>query len=186
MDFVFRSGLSFAIAQAAKWRPLSESTVAVLTAALNDSPLSSVLQSLSLAGAAQGGMNPFHREGLNRSRMIRLACWTPRTAGRKVGRGQSMRQCALRCPAGTGDRPRIYRSRRTLWCGSARSQRSHSNSRGTARSHRSPLAGAVSAARRPDRYHACDAGQRERRRTAGGSRGVSISWRFLSHGLCMW
>lgn len=75
VDFVLRSGLSFAIASEAKWRPLSESTVAALTAALNDSPLHVILRRLSLAGAAQGGMNPFHREGLNRSRMIRLAWW---------------------------------------------------------------------------------------------------------------
>lgn len=75
VDFVLRSGLSFAIAQEAKCRPLSESTVAALTAALNASPLCAALKRLSLAGAARGGVNPFHREGLNRSRMIRLAWW---------------------------------------------------------------------------------------------------------------
>ena len=49
--------------------------------ALNHSSLNSALMSLSIGGAPTGGMNPFHREGLNRSRMVRLAWWGAPDAG---------------------------------------------------------------------------------------------------------
>jgi hypothetical protein len=75
VDFVLRSGLDFAVAREAKWRPLPERTVDAFTDALNQSPLNSVLRSLSLGNARSGGLNPFHREGLNRSRTVRLAWW---------------------------------------------------------------------------------------------------------------
>jgi Schlafen, AlbA_2 len=75
VDFVLRSGLDFAVAREAKWRPLAERTVTAFTDALNQSPLNSVLRSLSLGNARSGGLNPFHRQGLNRSRTVRLAWW---------------------------------------------------------------------------------------------------------------
>ena len=75
VDFVLRSGLNFTVAPEAKWRPLAEGTVTAFTDALNASPLHLLLRHLSLAGASTGGMNPFHRQGLNRSRMVRLAWW---------------------------------------------------------------------------------------------------------------
>jgi hypothetical protein len=75
VDFVLRSGLNFTVAPEAKWRPLPERTVTGFTDALNASPLSSVLGSLSIAGASSGGINPFHRQGHNRSRTVRLAWW---------------------------------------------------------------------------------------------------------------
>lgn len=75
VDFVLRSGLTFTVAPEATWRPLAEGTVAAFIAALNTSPLHLLLRRLSLAGASTGGMNPFHRQGLNRSRMVRLAWW---------------------------------------------------------------------------------------------------------------
>ncbi len=74
VDFILRSGLDFAVAREAKWRPLPERTVAAFTDALNRSPLTSVLASLSLGDWAGGG-DPFHRQGLNRSRTVRLEWW---------------------------------------------------------------------------------------------------------------
>jgi hypothetical protein len=75
VDFILRSGLNFTVAPEAKWRLLAEGTVTAFIAALNASPLHLVLRHLSLAGASIGGMNPFHRQGLNRSRMVRLSWW---------------------------------------------------------------------------------------------------------------
>ena len=75
VDFVMRSGLNFTVAPEARWRPLAERTVTAFIDALNHSPLNSALMSLSIGGAPTGGMNPFHRRGLNRSRMVRLAWW---------------------------------------------------------------------------------------------------------------
>jgi hypothetical protein len=75
VDFILRSGLNFTVARDAQWRPLAERTVTAFIDALNRSPLSSVLMSLSIGGAGTGGMDPFHRQGLNRSRLVRLAWW---------------------------------------------------------------------------------------------------------------
>lgn len=63
------------MAPEAKWRPLPERTVTAFTDALNASTLNSALRSLSIGGALNGGMNPFHRQGHNRSRTVRLAWW---------------------------------------------------------------------------------------------------------------
>ena len=75
VDFILRSGLNFTVAPEATWRPLPERTVTAFTGALNASPLNSALRSLSIGGALNGGMNPFHRQGHNRSRTVRLAWW---------------------------------------------------------------------------------------------------------------
>ena len=75
VDFVLRSGLNFTVATEAKGLRLGERTVTAFIDALNHSSLNSALMSLSIGGAPTGGMNPFHREGLNRSRMVRLAWW---------------------------------------------------------------------------------------------------------------
>jgi hypothetical protein len=86
VDFVMRSGLNVAITRDAKWRPLSERTVAAFAEGLNRSRLDSVLGSLALAGASTGGLDPFHREGFNRARTVRLA-WSATPAVDRTGRG---------------------------------------------------------------------------------------------------
>ena len=73
VDFVVRSGLNVTVTRDAQWRPLAERTVTAFTGTLNRSPLNAVLMRLAAGGAPAGGMNPFHRQGLNRSRLVRLA-----------------------------------------------------------------------------------------------------------------
>ena len=73
VDFVVRSGLNVTVTRDAQWRPLAERTVTAFTGTLNRSPLNAVLMRLAAGGAPAGGMNPFHRQGLNRSRFVRLA-----------------------------------------------------------------------------------------------------------------
>jgi hypothetical protein len=73
VDFVVRSGLNVTVTRDAQWRPLAEHTVTAFTDALNRSPLNAALMQLAVGGAPAGGMNPFHRQGLNRSRLVRLA-----------------------------------------------------------------------------------------------------------------
>ena len=75
VDFVLRSGLNFTVAPEAMWRPLAEGTVTAFTAALNASPLHLGAQAPQPRRSVDWGMNPFHRQGLNRSRMVRLAWW---------------------------------------------------------------------------------------------------------------
>jgi hypothetical protein len=75
VDFVIRSGFNLAVTREARWRPLAESTVTAFIDALNRSMLNSVLRSLSLGEAWSGGLDPFHRQGFNRSRTVRLEWW---------------------------------------------------------------------------------------------------------------
>jgi hypothetical protein len=75
VDFILRSGLNFTVAPEAEWRPLAEAVVDAFINVLNRSSLNSALRRFSLAGAPVGGMDPFHREGHNRSRMVRLVWW---------------------------------------------------------------------------------------------------------------
>jgi hypothetical protein len=72
MDFVARTGLNVPVSAEALWRPLSERSIDAFTDALNQSRLSSVLGRMSLGPAWSGGLNPFHREGHNRARDLRL------------------------------------------------------------------------------------------------------------------
>jgi Putative DNA-binding domain len=103
VDFVMRSGLNVAAAHEAKWRPMSERTVAAFTDGLNRSPLHSVLASLAMAGASTGGLNPFHRRGLNRARMVRLE-WSGMPDGWPSDRPRPVEACARAdVPGGYGD-----------------------------------------------------------------------------------
>jgi hypothetical protein len=70
-DFILRSGLSIPLDPKAVWRPLSEAAVDALAAALNESPLQSVLLNWVGTGGI-GGFNPFRRAGFNRARDARL------------------------------------------------------------------------------------------------------------------
>ena len=74
-DLVVRSGLDFPVSREAKWRPLSEMTVAAFTNALSRSPLTDAMVSLALDGAANGGTDGFRPRGLNRSRTVTLQWW---------------------------------------------------------------------------------------------------------------
>lgn len=72
VDFVIRTGLNFPVSAEALWRPLSERSIDAFADALNQSRLNSLLRRLSLGPAWNGGLNPFRREGFNRSRDVRL------------------------------------------------------------------------------------------------------------------
>ncbi len=100
VDFVVRSGLDVTVTRDAQWRPLAEHTVTAFTGALNRSPLNAMLMRLAVGGAPAGGMNPFHRHGLNRSRLVRLA-WSgfpdasaggQARAGRGIGAARGTRR----------------------------------------------------------------------------------------------
>jgi hypothetical protein len=71
VDFALRSGLWVPVGEATTWRPLSERAVDALAVALNSSALAARLLKWS-GDFGAGGMNPFHRLGLNRSRRVRL------------------------------------------------------------------------------------------------------------------
>jgi hypothetical protein len=102
VDFVLRSGLNVTVTRDAQWRPLSEHTVTAFTGALNRSPLNAVLMRLAVGGAPAGGMNPFHRQGLNRSRLIRLA-WSGSPDGWPEDRpGPAEASVRLEVPGGYG------------------------------------------------------------------------------------
>ncbi|MEU5885002.1 ATP-binding protein [Spirillospora sp. NPDC047279] len=82
VDLIARSGLNIDIDPRASWRPLREQYVDQLATALNRSPLINALTALALP--AEGlTARPFHRRGLNRSRVITLLWqalpqgWTP-------------------------------------------------------------------------------------------------------------
>jgi hypothetical protein len=100
-DLAVRSGLSFTIAPEAVWRPLAESTVTAFIDALNRSPLHSLLKGLILSGTSTGGINPFHRRGHNRSRVIRLA-WTGMPDGWPYGKYPPL-ESAVRLEVRGGD-----------------------------------------------------------------------------------
>jgi hypothetical protein len=72
---VIRSGLDFPVSREAKWRPLSEKTVAAFASALNRSPLKDAIANIALQGAPNGGSSNFSQEGLNRSRTVTLKWW---------------------------------------------------------------------------------------------------------------
>jgi Schlafen, AlbA_2 len=104
VDFVMRSGLNVAITREAKWRPLSERTVAafaegldrsVLATALRGLAVATALRGLAVAGAPAGGLDPFRRHGFNRSRTVRLV-WSAMPGG------------------WPGDRPRPVEARATV------------------------------------------------------------------------
>ncbi|WP_189269790.1 AlbA family DNA-binding domain-containing protein [Streptomyces fuscichromogenes] len=71
-DFVIRTGLNFPVSREALWRPLSERSIDAFADALNNSRLNSLLRRMSMGPAWSGGLYPFHREGFNRSRDVRL------------------------------------------------------------------------------------------------------------------
>lgn len=75
VDLVIRSGLDFPVSREAKWRPLSEKTVAAFTDALNRSPLTRVMASIALGDSPCGGSDSFSPRGLNRSRTVTLKWW---------------------------------------------------------------------------------------------------------------
>lgn len=79
VDLVLRSGLKIAISREAKWRPLSERTVATLAKALDASPFSAELTKIGIQGNA-GGINHYKRAGFNRSREVRLE-WSASPGG---------------------------------------------------------------------------------------------------------
>ncbi len=102
VDFVLRSGLNVTVTRDAQWRPLAERTVTAFTGALNRSPLNAVLMRLAAGGAPAGGMNPFHRQGLNRSRLVRLA-WSGSPDGWPEDRpGPAEASVRLEVPGGYG------------------------------------------------------------------------------------
>ena len=102
VDFVLRSGLNVTVTRDAQWRPLTERTVTAFTDALNRSPLNAVLMRLAVGGAPAGGMNPFHRHGLNRSRLVRLA-WSGSPDGWPQDRpGPAEASVRLEVPGGYG------------------------------------------------------------------------------------
>ena len=102
VDFVVRSGLNVTVTRDAQWRPLAEHTVTAFTDALNRSPLNAALMRLAVGGAPAGGMNPFHRQGLNRSRLVRLA-WSGSPDGWPAGRpGPAEASVRLEVPGGYG------------------------------------------------------------------------------------
>jgi len=102
VDFVLRSGLNVTVTRDAQWRPLAERTVTAFTGALNRSPLNAVLMRLAVGGAPAGGMNPFHRQGLNRSRLVRLA-WSGSPDGWPEDRpGPAEASVRLEVPGGYG------------------------------------------------------------------------------------
>jgi hypothetical protein len=102
VDFVLRSGLNVTVSRDAQWRPLAEHTVTAFTDALNRSPLNAVLMRLAVGGAPAGGMNPFHRQGLNRSRLVRLA-WSGSPDGWPQDRpGPAEAPVRLEVPGGYG------------------------------------------------------------------------------------
>ncbi|MEO3783791.1 ATP-binding protein [Actinocorallia sp. B10E7] len=72
IDFIIRSGLNVAVADEAKWQPLSERTVSTLTDALNGSPLDKALRDLCLQRAETASVTPFHRRGINRAHTVNL------------------------------------------------------------------------------------------------------------------
>lgn len=70
-DFLIRTGMFVPVDASATWRPLSERAVDFFATALNTSPLHRQL--LNYTGSfGDGGLNPFHREGHNRARTVRL------------------------------------------------------------------------------------------------------------------
>jgi Schlafen, AlbA_2 len=75
VDLVIRSGLDFPVSREAKWRPLSEKTVAAFARALDGSPLRDAMASIALEGAPNGGSSHFSQEGLNRSYRVTLKWW---------------------------------------------------------------------------------------------------------------
>ncbi|MGH3783093.1 MAG: AlbA family DNA-binding domain-containing protein [Pseudonocardiaceae bacterium] len=75
VDLIIRSGLDLPVSREAKWRPLSERTVAAFTDALERSSLTSVMASIALGGALTGGSDSFRPRGLNRSRTVTLQWW---------------------------------------------------------------------------------------------------------------
>jgi hypothetical protein len=75
VDLVIRSGLDFPVSREAKWRPLSEKTVAAFAGALNRSPFKDAMVGIALEGAPSGGSSDFSQEGLNRSYRVTLKWW---------------------------------------------------------------------------------------------------------------
>ncbi|NJP27774.1 ATP-binding protein [Microbispora sp. SCL1-1] len=71
VDLIVRSGLNIAINPRAAWRPLGEQRVDQLAEALNRSSLVGVLTDLASSGG-DATIRKFHRQGHNRSRVIRL------------------------------------------------------------------------------------------------------------------
>ena len=78
VDFVLFSGLRLSVVSTAWGRPISSRAVNSLAKALDRSPLTSVLYSLT--GTGQIGVDEFRREGLNRSNVANLA-WRLRPGG---------------------------------------------------------------------------------------------------------
>ena len=78
VDFVLFSGLRLSVVSTAWGRPISSRAVNSLAKALDRSPLTSVLYSLT--GTGQMGVDEFRREGLNRSNVANLA-WRLRPGG---------------------------------------------------------------------------------------------------------
>jgi len=70
-DFLIRTGMFVPVDASATWRPLSERAVDGFATALNNSPLHRQLHNFCCS-LGDGGMNPFHREGYNRARTVRL------------------------------------------------------------------------------------------------------------------
>lgn len=114
VDFVVRSGLNVTVTRDAQWRPLAEPTVTAFTGALNRSPLNAALMRFAAGGAPAGGMNPFHRQGLNRSRLVRLA-WSGSPDGWPQDRpGRPRHRCGSRYLDGTAT-PRHTCGSRPTW-----------------------------------------------------------------------
>jgi hypothetical protein len=75
VDFLIRSGLEFPASREAKWRALSEKTVAAFTDALEQSPLITVMVRLALGDPHNGDSDRFSPRGHNRSRRVTLEWW---------------------------------------------------------------------------------------------------------------
>jgi hypothetical protein len=75
VDLVVRSGLDFMVNREAKWRSLSEKTVAEFTKALEQSALTKAMTRIALGEPHQGNSGGFSPRGLNRSRTVTLTWW---------------------------------------------------------------------------------------------------------------
>jgi len=72
LDVYIRTGLIFPINPSTAGRPISELSVKRLLTALNTDPINQYLQQIMLSFGLSTSM-PFHKEGFNRSRSVRLA-----------------------------------------------------------------------------------------------------------------